>query len=220
MVSDKTSVKRKSMRSSLFCYLGDPPDNVIFPGAAESAKPTKKIKKSSIPAESSNDSTKPTTSKNITRKKTSTNADTPARPSRKRAADFLNTTEETETVSVKPTSLSKPQKRAKKDSDVSKASKSTGASPNKSGENFISAAGSQDGQHGEGNSEDLTTALLAGFESSDEEANDDEEAVNASESEGLSLEQLPEIPIDAKAQKNGKTQPGKDENGPGVIYVG
>ncbi|KAI9664605.1 MAG: hypothetical protein M1821_006051 [Bathelium mastoideum] len=185
---------------------------------AESAKPTKKVKKASSTTEVSGngEDSFPTTKPVNTSSPSSIAA---KKSSRKRAADFLDDAE-TEAISAKPAPPSKPHKRTKKDSNAAEVSESRKAHLPKRTDRTVVSMNSEDSQGSERPDEDVTAALLAGFESSDEDESDDENEINNMEPEGLSLEQLPKIPNEAEAQKQSQAASKKDKNEPGVIYIG
>ncbi|KAI9708081.1 MAG: hypothetical protein M1820_004285 [Bogoriella megaspora] len=188
---------------------------------SESAAPAKKVKKSTksrtISQVAAGQNEEPT---GTVQKSTSV-----IKSSRKRAADFF---EGDADVSVKPSPsktkpvADKPARRVKtksieitEEKPVAKAHKASTKTKVISEE--VEQAGSGEDDESEGVDADRTAALLAGFESSDDET--DQEGNAAPEAEGLSLDQIPAIPDAGKAQKQKKGEESEKE-GPGVIYIG
>ena len=194
-------------------------NRTAFPDTAESGKPTKKIKKPSKPVEVSGNVQEPAPHKHKkSTRKASTSIHTSPKSSRKRAGEDLDKDQEIETAAVKPAELSKPSKRAKKAQDKVKAQNSRKATSKRSKKVAITEDDPEDGGESEGLGEDQTAALLAGFESSSDDG--DENETNIPEPEGLSLEQIPDIPDESKALQLEKATSDKDRDGPGVTYIG
>ena len=195
-------------------------NSITFLDTAESLKPTKKIKQISKSAKGTGNVEKSTLSKKILKATSSSTSAAPKRP-RKRTADLLEDDHTSEVTSSKPTNTSTSSKRAKKDGEVMAVTKS-GKKTFKEGEEVaITEANHEDSADSDnGLNEDQTAALLAGFESSDEDGDSDEGEANGPEPEGLSLQQLPDIPDEGKEQNQNKAKSGKVGEGPGVIYIG
>ncbi|KAL9064554.1 MAG: hypothetical protein Q9157_007787 [Trypethelium eluteriae] len=146
----------------------------------------------------------------------------PAAPSKKshKPTAVLREDEEIEATGAKPAKLAKPSKQLKSTSGKAKAQQSGKVSSEKSKQVAVTDIDSGSGADSEGHSEDRTAALLAGFESSDEENDSEEDEVDGPEPEGLPIEDIPKIPNDGKVQKQKKDAPGTTKDGPGVIYLG
>jgi nucleolar protein 15 len=146
------------------------------------------------------------------------------RSTRKRAEDFLEPEEKPVEKPVKKTTVVKktPGKVEKvtiietvqPESASSKVSKTKAKAAPKPAveEEEISLANETDSE-AEAEEDDQTAALLAGFESSDDE--------NDPQDDGIALDKLPAVPNMKEVRKQLKdAQQTDDENTPGVIYIG
>ncbi|OCL05663.1 hypothetical protein AOQ84DRAFT_344459 [Glonium stellatum] len=149
-------------------------------------------------------------------------AKSPAKIPRKRAADFF----EGEDSGAEADALAEKAKKAKKDKpaeeDAPAATALAAANGKKSKKpkavkeqpvvEEIAPAQEEDEDEDE---DDQTAALLAGFESSEDEG----EAEAAQQEEGLDIDKLPELPNSKSLRKKLDKASGEDD-GPGVLYVG
>jgi nucleolar protein 15 len=141
---------------------------------------------------------------------------TPAKSPRKRAADFFDEPEHEVTQASKTLNVpnSSKSKRAKVESSEAKAPKS-GVQSTKEAKKGSTSAEDRKGSS-KSTDKDEIAALIAGFDSSDEESDDENGEVN--EDDGLALDKVPDIPDDGRPQK--KNRLAGTEDGPGVIYIG
>lgn len=109
----------------------------------------------------------------------------------------------TVTESVKPAAESASSK-------VSKAKAK--AAPKAVVEEEEIALANESDSEAEAEEDDQTAALLAGFESSDDE--------NDPQDDGIALEKLPAVPNMKEVRKQLKDAQQDDENTPGVVYIG
>ncbi|KAL9097178.1 MAG: hypothetical protein Q9165_000605 [Trypethelium subeluteriae] len=146
----------------------------------------------------------------------------PAAPPKKsnKIITELREDEEIEVTGAKPAGPAKSTKRLNNKPENAKAQQSSKVSSEKSKQVAVTDIDSGSGADSEGHSEDQTAALLAGFESSDEENDNETHGVDGPEPEGLSIEDIPKIPDNGKAQKQEKDAPGTTKDGAGVIYIG
>lgn len=154
-----------------------------------------------------------------------------SRPARKRAEDLLEVEADAPAVeTVVETTPAKAKKTAKSQSVTTKPEESASAKTSKAKakgkadkatkqaaveESVVVAVvdEKEDEEEEEEDVDDQTAALLAGFESSEDE-NDPEE------DEGVTLDKVPSIPNEKQLRKQLKAAEADDENTPGVIYVG
>ncbi|GAB7355039.1 hypothetical protein MBLNU459_g5639t1 [Dothideomycetes sp. NU459] len=176
-------------------------------GQGEKAKPKSALKKAVAASDSHAASTKA------------------SKPARKRAEDFLGTEAETSVVETAvetaPTKAKKAPKSPSATSKVevsaaSKISKAKGKaekSPKQPAvEESAVVAVAEEQNDDEEDVDDQTAALLAGFESSEDE--------NDPEDDGVTMDKVPSIPDEKQLRKQLKAAENDDENTPGVVYVG
>ncbi|KAH0389289.1 RNA-binding domain-containing protein, partial [Aureobasidium melanogenum] len=178
-------------------------------GASEPSVTTKKVKTTTVekPAPKSALKKTETTTTTATKAKKEVKEDAPARTTRstrKRAEDFL----EPEEKPAKKTTTVKPESASSK---VSKTKAK--ASPKVAVEEEEIAVANETDSEAEAEEDDQTAALLAGFESSDDE-NDPQE------DDGIALDKIPAVPNIKEVRKQVKDAQQDEENTPGVIYIG
>ncbi|KAG9824767.1 RNA-binding domain-containing protein, partial [Aureobasidium melanogenum] len=176
--------------------------------ASEPSVTTKKVKTTTVekPAPKSVLKKTETTTTTATKAKKEVKEDAPARATRstrKRAEDFLEPEEEkpAKKTAVKPESAS---------SKVSKAKAK--ASPKAAVEEEEIAVANETDSEAEAEEDDQTAALLAGFESSEDE--------NDPQDDGIALDKIPAVPNIKEVRKQVKDAQQDEENTPGVIYIG
>ncbi|KAH0174391.1 RNA-binding domain-containing protein, partial [Aureobasidium melanogenum] len=178
-------------------------------GASEPSVTTKKVKTTTVekPAPKSALKKTETTATTATKAKKEVKEDAPVRTTRstrKRAEDFL----EPEEKPAKKTTTVKPESASSK---VSKTKAK--ASPKVAVEEEEIAVANETDSEAEAEEDDQTAALLAGFESSDDE-NDPQE------DDGIALDKIPAVPNIKEVRKQVKDAQQDEENTPGVIYIG
>ncbi|KAI5248666.1 RNA-binding domain-containing protein [Aureobasidium subglaciale] len=195
-------------------------------GASEPSVTTKKVKTTVVEKPAPKSALKKTeTTVTTTKAKKEIKEDAPVaatarttRSTRKRAEDFLEpeekivkkTTVKTAPGKVEKTTVVEAAKPESASSKVSKAKAKAGPKPVVE-EEEIALANESDSE-AEAEEDDQTAALLAGFESSDDE--------NDPQDDGIALEKLPAVPNMKEVRKQLKEAQQDDENTPGVIYIG
>ncbi|KAH0366258.1 RNA-binding domain-containing protein, partial [Aureobasidium melanogenum] len=192
-------------------------------GASEPSVTTKKVKTTTIEKPAPKSALKKTeiTTTTATKAKKEVKEDVPAkttRSTRKRAEDFLEPEEKpakkTTTVKTAPGKVEKVTvtETVKPESASSKVSKAKAkASPKAAVEEEIALANETDSE-AEAEEDDQTAALLAGFESSEDE--------NDPQDDGIALDKIPAVPNMKEVRKQLKDAQQDEENTPGVIYIG
>lgn len=185
---------------------------------------TKKVKTTTIekPAPKSALKKTETTTTTATKAKKEVKEDAPVkttRSTRKRAEDFLEPEEKpakkTTTVKTAPGKVEKVTvtETAKPQSASSKVSKAKAkASPKAAVEEEEIALANETDSEAEAEEDDQTAALLAGFESSEDE--------NDPQDDGIALDKIPAVPNMKEVRKQLKDAQQDEENTPGVIYIG
>ncbi|KAG9954007.1 RNA-binding domain-containing protein, partial [Aureobasidium melanogenum] len=193
-------------------------------GASEPTVTTKKVKTTTIekPAPKSALKKTETTTTTATKAKKEVKEDAPVkttRSTRKRAEDFLEPEEKpakkTTTVKTAPGKVEKVTvtETAKPQSASSKVSKAKAkASPKAAVEEEEIALANETDSEAEAEEDDQTAALLAGFESSEDE--------NDPQDDGIALDKIPAVPNMKEVRKQLKDAQQDEENTPGVIYIG
>ncbi|KAK8177108.1 hypothetical protein IWX90DRAFT_420205 [Phyllosticta citrichinensis] len=185
MAPEKTNKKRKS-------------------GASIPSTSTKKIKKTEAPVAEKTAAAKPSKAK-AAAPKTDTAAS--SKPSRKRASDFFEAvepaTEKAEVEAEKATKKSNKKRKSEPEPEPEPESEESAAAE----EAQESAEESENEKE-----DDQTAALLKGFESSEDEAD--------GEDEGLNADEVPTIPNEKKLRKKLTKAQEQGQDLPGVVYVG
>ncbi|KAI4720813.1 RNA-binding domain-containing protein [Aureobasidium sp. EXF-10727] len=193
-------------------------------GASEPSVTTKKVKTTVVekPAPKSALKKTETTTTTTTKAKKEAKENAPTRETRstrKRAEDFLEPEEKpvkkSTTVKAAPGKVEKVTvtETAKPESASSKVSKTKAkASPKAAVEEEEIAVANETDSEAEAEEDNQTAALLAGFESSDDE--------NDPQDDGIALDKLPAVPNMKEVRKQLKDAQQDDENTPGVIYIG
>ncbi|KAG9663084.1 hypothetical protein KCU95_g19084, partial [Aureobasidium melanogenum] len=193
-------------------------------GASEPTVTTKKVKTTTIekPAPKSALKKTETTTTTAIKAKKEVKEDAPVkttRSTRKRAEDFLEPEEKpakkTTTVKTAPGKVEKVivTETAKPQSASSKVSKAKAkASPKAAVEEEEIALAHETDSEVEAEEDDQTAALLAGFESSEDE--------NDPQDDGIALDKIPAVPNMKEVRKQLKDAQQDEENTPGVIYIG
>ena len=203
---------------------------ILFLGAPEPAVATKKTKVA--PTEEApklKSALRRTASRTIVKDAPESVAEKPARKTRKRAEDLIEPEQpQTETVVEKAPGKAKKTKttttvtptetgavEVKKTVTTEKKEKSKALKPSKAvqaPEPVENDASASDDEEEEPTVDDQTAALLAGFESSEDE--------NDPQDEGIALDKVPAIPDNAQLQKQIKEAQQDSDSTPGVLYVG
>ena len=147
-------------------------------------------------------------------------AKSPAKTRRKRAADFFEGEENSAAVDT-PTENAKKAKKSKVSEDALATTKPATSNVNKSKklkvakEQPVEEVVLTQEEDEDEDEDDQTAALLAGFESSE----DENEADAAQQEEGLGIDEIPDLPNSKSLRKKLDKVSGEDD-GPGVLYVG
>ncbi|THW79523.1 RNA-binding domain-containing protein [Aureobasidium pullulans] len=190
-------------------------------GASEPSVTTKKVKTTIVEKPAPKSALKKTETAKPKKEVESTAASTrPSRSTRKRAEDFLEPEEKPvkkTTVKVAPGKVEKvtvtESVKPAAESASSKVSKAKAkAAPKAVVEEEEIALANESDSEAEAEEDDQTAALLAGFESSDDE--------NDPQDDGIALEKLPAVPNMKEVRKQLKDAQQDDENTPGVVYIG
>ena len=215
---------------------------ILSSGAPEPAVATKKTKVAPATEDEPKlkSALKRTASRTIVKDAPEPAAEKPARKLRKRAEDLIEPEQpQAEPViekapakakKTKTTTTAKPVKAAavevdeaekkkdneeketeKKDTKKSKAGKSSKAAKETAIDKVLLEASDNEDED-EPTIDDQTAALLAGFDSSEDE--------NDPQDDGIALDKLPALPDNAQLQKQIKEAHKDDESTPGVLYVG